>query len=146
VRVPILNGNNPTSATTDPRTMRPAQPQAFMTREQRRKGLIQTASQTIKKPGRQLGGCYISDKAENRGSVKLCDGCVKKYWGFWKQSGHRPSWNNYFTSDCDGCGESWMLVILFLPQDLFSKVLGGSHGRFSSPRRTVFRWPWQKTG
>ena len=133
-KVPILHANVPTRPPVDARTLRPFK----LSREQYRQGIIKATSRAVVKPGMQLGGCYISDKAENRGSVKLCDSCVTRYYGFWKQTGHRASWNNYFTSECDGCGESHCLVILFLPEDQFSSVLGGMHGKFASPKQTIF--------
>ncbi len=135
-RVPILNGDKRVAVPVNPRTF------FSLSRDAYNKGIAHASSQTVVKPGRQLGGCYISDKSENQGSVKLCDSCVTSYWfgrgGLKQQGTHRPSWNNYFTSDCDGCGESYCLVILFLPQDQFSKVLGGTHGKFASPRAPIF--------
>jgi len=137
--IPILHNNRPTAPPVDPRTMRPYGPKVLgMSRDTIIKGAKEVQKSAVIKPGRMLGACYISDKAECQGSVKLCDACVTKYYGFWKQTGHRPSWNNYFTSDCDGCSQSWMLVTLFLPEDQFDKVLGGAHGRYSSPKKTVF--------
>ncbi len=140
--VPILHNNVPTRAPVDARTMRP------MTRETVYKGLAQIKSEAVVKPDRQLGGCYISDKAESSiGSVKLCDSCVTSYWfgrgGLKSKGTHRASWpcprtgRNYFASECDGCGRD-QLVILFLPESQFSEVLGGSHGTFASPKCSIF--------
>jgi len=138
-RVPVLRGNDPVVAPTDPRTMRPL---TQMDVDTYRKGVQQAHAREIKKPGRKLGGVYISDKSENACSVKLCDSCITSYWygrgGLSKQGTHKPSWNNYFTSTCDGCGIGHMLVILFLPHILFDEVLAGRHGRFASPKRPIF--------
>lgn len=141
-KVPILNGNVPVVAPTDARTLRP------MTRETVRAGLEKAKSEVIRKPGRTLGGCYISDKVESSlGSVKLCDNCVTSYWfgrgGLKSKGTHRASWpcprtgRNYFSSECDGCGQD-SLVILFLPENQFSEVLGGTHGTFASPKCSIF--------
>lgn len=141
-KVPILHNNVPTRAPVDARTLKP------MTRETVDRGLAHFKSETVVKPDRQLGGCYISDKAESSiGSVKLCDDCVTSYWfgrgGLRSKGTHRASWpcsrtgRNYFTSECDGCGRDG-LVILFLPESQFESVLGGTHGTFASPKCSIF--------
>lgn len=141
-KVPILHNNVPTRPPVDARTLRP------MTESALHNGLSRFKSETVVKPERQLGGCYISDKAESSiGSVKLCDDCVTRYWfgrgGLRSKGTHRASWpcqktgRNYFTSECDGCGRDG-LVILFLPESQFDSVLGGTHGQFASPKCSIF--------
>ena len=128
--IPILN-NGKVQAVNQP-----------LTQAEYDRGAAKFSSETLVKPGRIKGGPWISDKAQSIGSVKLCDSCVERYWGFWKKTGHKASWNNYFTGECDGCGERYMLLILFLPEPQFHKVLTGAHGRFASPKRKLFRFPW----
>lgn len=135
-KVPILNNNIATRLPVDARTMRP------ITRETYRKGVAKLSAEAITKPGRQLGGCYLSDVVETLGSVVLCDSCINRYWfgrgGLKSKGTHRPSWGHYFTSSCDGCGKRHKLVILFLPESQFDKVLGGPHGTIASPRQPIF--------
>ena len=122
---------------------KPAQRKPPLTRSQYVAGAAKFGKYTLVKPGRKLGAVYIDDKMGSDGCVKACDSCIEKYWGFWKKSTLRPNWGYYFTSECDGCGETYKLCILFVPDPQFYKVLAREHGRVASPKRKLFNWPWR---
>lgn len=107
------------------------------------KEAIRVGSQAIRKPDRRLGAGYIADKLSRDTGIILCDNCIRKYYGFWEKTDHRPNWGYYFTGHCDGCGTRYALCILFLPDKNFRKVLAEQHGQCASPRRKLFRLPWR---
>ena len=134
----LFNNNNPTAVSTDPRTLQPYSPEFYA------QGMAKVAPLEHLKPSRRTGSNWINERAHTIDSVTLCDACITKYWGFWRVEGMRPSWNNYFTGECDGCSTRYSLVILFVPESRFESALAGMHGRFSSPRPKLFKWPWSK--
>ena len=88
---------------------------------------------TVSKPGRVLGAVYTSEKVAQGRPVLMCEECVRKYRGWWRQENYKADWGWKYVGDCDGCGMQNLFITLFLPELDFYCSLGPQHGRMSQP-------------